>query len=139
MAGTLLDLGTHLSRAAFKIDTRVTHNSFEKASVILEKEMKSAVGTYRYGWPAIGPASVAKHGDTPLLDSGQFQSGITHIVHQHEAWIGTADQRGIWFEFGTRKMPPRPFLRPALAWKAHEIVVCFSTPVFATITGRYIP
>jgi phage gpG-like protein len=136
MAGTLLDLASHLARAALTINHKVAHDAFEKASHILEVEIKSAIGTYKYGWPPIGPASVAKHGDTPLLDTGQFQGSITHIANQHEAWIGTNDQRGWWFEMGTRKMPPRPFLSPALALKAHEVVVCFSSPVFATILGK---
>lgn len=52
-------------------------------------------------------------GEYPMSDLGNFASAI-HAVYPTEGnlhgAVGTGDKRGPWFEFGTSKMRPRPWL-----------------------------
>ena len=65
-------LGTAIAGLVVELD-RHAHKAMEEACVILEDDAKDAIGTYRYGWQPLGPAAVAKHGDTPLLDTGAMR------------------------------------------------------------------
>ena len=81
---------------------------------------KEAIGTYEFGWPPLGPAAVAKHGDTPLLDTGALRTSISwHLLNDFEAEVGTPSMIGLYQEMGTsRGIPPRPFMGPSIdvAW-----------------------
>jgi len=52
-------------------------------------------------------------GEYPMSDTGNFASTI-HAVYPSpgnlHGVVGTSDERGPWFEFGTSKMRPRPWL-----------------------------
>lgn len=52
------------------------------------------------------------------VDTGRLRSSIEHDVGRDSrglvARIGTDVTYAIYLEFGTRRMTPRPFLRPAL-------------------------
>ena len=76
---------------------------------------KSAIGTYRYGWAPLGPEAVAKHGDTPLLDTGALRDSIQAFVQMHgvghgRTVVGSDDQNAVYQELGTSRIPPRSFL-----------------------------
>ena len=47
------------------------------------------------------------------VDTGNLKNSITHQVKEDEARIGTNTDYGPYLEFGTRKMPAQPYLRPA--------------------------
>jgi HK97 gp10 family phage protein len=66
-------------------------------------------------WPPLAPSTLAHKGtDTPLLETGALRDDIHHVVvSESEVQIGTNVPYGRYLEFGTAKMPPRPFLRPA--------------------------
>ena len=54
-----------------------------------------------------GPEGTGGHsGDSPQL---------SQINKPHQGYVGTALDYGVYQEFGTRKMKPKPFLRPAIA------------------------
>lgn len=109
-------------------------SAMEKACVILEDSAKEAIGTYEFGWPPLGEAAIAKHGDTPLLDTGALKGSITHEVESGElAYVGTDVEYAKYQEFGTSKIPPRPFLGGALAAKGQEAADCFAAEVHAVI------
>lgn len=97
------------------------HHLLEKSCVMLEESAKDAIGTYEFNWPPLGPAAVAKHGDTPLLDTGALKDSIEHQVHGSEAWVGTNVPYAIFQELGTSRIPPRPFMGGALNAKGPEI------------------
>ena len=52
-------------------------------AVTVRDKAKEAIGTYKYGWEPLGPAAVAKHGDTPLLDTGELRDSISAFVEMH--------------------------------------------------------
>lgn len=90
---------------------------------IIRDEAKSAIGTYKYGWPRLDPKTVARKrtGDSPLLETGALRASIrTLIVSDDEGYVVTDDPKAGFHEFGTSKMPPRPFMRPAGQLKGAE-------------------
>lgn len=57
---------------------------------------------------------------------------ISQVAGKHEAYVGTAVEYGIYQEFGTRKMPAQPFLRPAIQivtghGRAKEIIAKYNS------------
>ena len=111
--------------------------SMEEACKMIEDDAKDAIGTYRYGWPPLGEAAVAKHGDTPLLDTGALKDSIQHtVVSPHEGYVGTNVEYAKYQEFGTSKISPRPFLGGAVEAKSAEFVECFGKAIKATIEGK---
>ncbi|TXN51616.1 HK97-gp10 family putative phage morphogenesis protein [Methylobacterium sp. WL2] len=87
----------------------------KKAAEMVEAEAKAALGTYKFGWQSLQPATIARKakGDTPLLETGELRASISHTVGVGEAYVGSNDDKAVWQEFGTSHMPPRPFLMPA--------------------------
>lgn len=62
----------------------------------------------------------SKPGDPPNVDRGIFLRSIQFEISRQDltGYIGTNDERGPHFEFGTRTMSPRPWLGPA--WKKSQ-------------------
>ena len=116
---------------------RAEHEALEKAAVIVETEAKRVLGTYEYGWPPLQPETVARKatGDSPLLETGDLRDSIKHHVGHTgthgsmEADIGSDDDKAVWHELGTARIPPRPFLSGAAIHKEHEVVA---------VIGRHI-
>lgn len=94
---------------------RAEQDILERAAVMVEREAKATIGTYKNRWPKLKPATVARKalGDTPLLETGELRDSITHTVRQGEAYVGSNNDKAVWHEYGTSKVPPRPFLMPA--------------------------
>lgn len=64
-----------------------------------------------------GAHTASAPGDPPAPDSGSYRNTFTFAVKpmpgRGEVSVYTPDKRGPWLEFGTRKIAPRPHLRPA--------------------------
>lgn len=102
-----------------------THKGLEKVAKIIERDAKGQIGHYQ---PEVGPfqdwaplaesteAEKARLGypaDAPLLREGKLRDSIQHEVAGHEAVIGSKSEIAEYQEFGTRTIPPRPFIGPA--------------------------
>lgn len=57
----------------------------------------------------------------PLLRTGELRDSIENEVHGFEAVIGSASDVAVYQELGTDKIPPRPFLGPALVQSEHAL------------------
>jgi phage gpG-like protein len=114
------------------------HKVLEKSAVIVEKEAKRVIGTYDYGWPPLKPATIARKatGDSPLLETGEMRDSIEHNVDSHEARIGSNNDKAVWQELGTSRIPPRSFLGGALQHKADEIVKVIGQDIVKVIEGK---
>lgn len=114
-----------------------TDAALKKAANVLEKEAKSAIGTYRYGWEPLAASTLArKAADTPLLETGELQRSIENNVGHKEAWVGTDDRKATWLEFGTSKMPARPFMGGALNAKGEEVKEIVARHVHAAMLPK---
>lgn len=69
--------------------------------------------------------SPSSPGDPPKKITGQLQNSIRTKVNRTKiaiiGLVGTNLKKGRWLEFGTRKMRPRPYLRPTLAANRRKI------------------
>lgn len=91
------------------MSVRITDNSAEVLSA-LEK-------AYERGLEAIGLTAEAYakknlypgHG----FDTGRLRNSITHVTDGEYVYIGTNVEYAPYVEFGTSKMAPRPYLKPA--------------------------
>jgi hypothetical protein len=93
-------------------------------SALVCKRAREAIGTYEYGWPPLGPAAIAKHGDTPLFDTGALKESIGAFVQMHSAGhgravVGSDSDKAVWHELGTSRIPPRSFLMSS-AMRSHK-------------------
>ena len=124
------EFAVHMLTAAS--DARLAEEAIlEKACVMVEKEAKSAIGTYRYDWPQLAESTQqdrARHGfppNEPLLRTGELRDSIGHYVAMAEdppaGYVGTNDPIAKFQELGTRAIPPRSFLGSAATDKELEI------------------
>jgi phage gpG-like protein len=110
----------------------------EKACRMVEKEAKTAIGTYRYDWPRLEPETVARKakGDTPLLETGELRDSIQHIVGREGTevvgYVGTNNPIAKYHELGTRTIPPRSFLGEAAMRQEHKIHKMMERTIAAT-------
>ena len=70
--------------------------------------------------------------DEPLLREGTLRDSIVHEVEGLEAIIGSKSDIAVYQEFGTARIPPRPFIGPAAFENRHKIEAIIG---LATITG----
>ena len=66
---------------------------------------------------ALLKACIMVEGDAKILvpvDTGRLRSSITHEVEKTVGRVGTNVEYAKHVEFGTVKMGPKPYLRPAL-------------------------
>ena len=108
----------------------------EHIGKMVEEEAKDVIGTYRYGWPELAPATqdarerMGASRNDPLLWRGSSQEGalirdtISHDVVMHESAvdIGSESKIAAYQELGTSHIPPRSFLRMAAETKEPEII-----------------
>jgi phage gpG-like protein len=112
----------------FEADLHMTEDAcVEKACRMIEKEAKSAIGNYKFGWEPLKPETVAHKttGDSPLLETGELRDSIEHVSGREGGaavgYVGTNDPVAKYHELGTRTIPPRSFLGEAAMRKEHKI------------------
>src|SRR5690349_9511426 len=102
-------------RALHEMESKIV----ERAAKMIQKRAKAMIGKEHDIWPELAESTIedkARHGfktPAPLLRTGELRDSIEITVSGNEAAVGTNDERGPWFELGTSRMPPRPFLVPA--------------------------
>lgn len=63
-----------------------------------------------------GRHTASAPGDPPAVDTGRLRQSITALKITPGHWrVGTNVEYAIYLEFGTRRVAPRPFFRPAVA------------------------
>jgi phage gpG-like protein len=121
--------------------TKANASALEQAAQIIETEAKRVIGTYDYGWTPLKPATIASKatGDSPLLETGEMRDSIEHISSDKEASIGSNNDKALWHELGTVKIPARSFLVGAYQHKQAEIMQVIGDRIVGTIMGKPIP
>ena len=135
MTFSLGSFGARLVAAAGTL-TVGEKRGLENAAVIVETEAKRVIGTYDYGWPALAESTLAKKSaDTPLLETGAMRDSIEHVVQGRSANVGSNDDKAVWQELGTARIPARSFLGGAAAHKGKEVADAIAKEV---LTGFLI-
>lgn len=113
---------------------RELQHGLERAAVMVERTAKSEIGTYQpevgpfQAWDPLDPATIedrVRQGftpDDPLLRTGKLRESISHRVAPGEAVIGSTSNIAAYQELGTSRIPPRPFLGPAVVRNERRIV-----------------
>jgi phage gpG-like protein len=101
---------------------RRNQRNLHRAAKVVVKEAKRVIGTYDYGWRPLSEKTLAKkEDDTPLLETGAMRDSIWYTVQNNEFQVGSDDQKAVWQELGTKKIPPRSFLAGAMHRKAARV------------------
>jgi HK97 gp10 family phage protein len=130
---SLLEAAVKLVAADVAIRVAAGH-ALERVAQRVEDTARAELGVYQ---PEVGPfpewAELAQStqdererlgypADEPLLRDGSLRDSISHEVHDLEAVIGSTSDIAEYHEFGTSKMPPRPFIGPA-AERNHDVIL----------------
>jgi hypothetical protein len=124
----------------------------EDVGAVVEKRAKEEFGEYQ---PAIGPfqawaeladstkADRLRQGyseNDPLLRSGDLRDTISYEAHGLEVAIGSTDDKMVYHEFGTPKMPPRPVLgTAAFSSKAKVMKILERAAAIGIAGGQTLP
>jgi hypothetical protein len=74
-------------------------------------------------------------GDSPLLETGKLRASIQWNSSGNEGYVGTDDPVAKYHEFGTSKMPARPFLMPSAIAMEEKIHKMAAKAVMAVLAG----
>ncbi|QOF94205.1 hypothetical protein IFJ82_09595 [Novacetimonas hansenii] len=125
-AGLLASMAGEIEHAA--------HEGLDQAAKIVEHEAKTELGHYQQGAGPFAPwAELAdstkddrvRQGypeNEPGLRSGAMRGGIQHVVQGRTAYVGSDDDKLVYFELGTVKQPPRAVLAGSLIRKTDAVV-----------------
>ncbi len=116
-----------------------------QGAAIIQGRAKDAIGNANngFGWPPLKPATIAQKrlGNTPLYETGDLKKSIEVAGPFHEgagtvsAVVGTNDPKAAFHEYGTSKIPPRPFMMPAAVLSEKAIVKLARKNVAAAFAG----
>ena len=104
------------------------HHTMKKVGELVEKEAKAAIGTYKFKWPELAESTQedrSRQGfpaNEPLLRTGELRDSIGHRAEGASVSIGSNNDKAVWQELGTARIPPRPFLQGAALEKKDEIL-----------------
>lgn len=124
------------------------HHLLEKGARIVEDRAKANLGTYQgqagpfAAWQELADATKedrVRQGYTPNnpgLRSGDMRDEIGHVVHGHEADIGSNDPKLVYFEEGTIKQPARHVLGGAAFQSGPEVAEVIGTGMVAVLKGQ---
>ncbi len=115
----------HLEKLAV-VGHEVIHHAADQAGQLVEETAKAEIGHYQPSagpFPAWAPLADSTEAEkvrlgypagAPLLRTGELRDSISHTTKGDRTVIGSTDQRMVYHEFGTNRIPPRPVLGPAL-------------------------
>lgn len=153
---SLNELARELENHSFLFKENMTV-AVAQSAVKVQSTAKAKFGTYQPGvggfpaWAPLAESTIkakerAGGGEDPLIghylyktggrSGGQLRNSILVQLGGLEAAVGTNDKVAEYQEFGTSRIPPRPFLRPAL-YQEHEFIkMGFRKAIINTMNGR---
>ena len=126
-AVTPMQLAVIFSRASVDV-LHAQHHVLEEACELFQYSAQQAIssGANPYGWPPLAESTLERKQGTILLETGALLGSIEHNIDPManktgEAYVGTNLEYAKYQEFGTSRIPPRPFLGGAIAQEEHRI------------------
>ena len=117
-----------------------------KAAEIVRDEAKALIGTEAEAWAPLADSTVEEKerlgftgkvsSTDPLLRTGELPASIkvSEVTPEH-AIVGTDDPIARYQEFGTDRIPPRPFIGTALHRERDKIEAALAAPLIANLRG----
>ncbi|GAB3249203.1 phage virion morphogenesis protein [Chitinimonas naiadis] len=121
---SLGEMALELVRAEVRMGL-AAHHALKSAAAEIAKDAKAAIGEYQQSagpfpaWSELADSTEAEKArlgypsDAPLLREGDLRESIQSEVHGLEAVVGSKSEVAAAQEFGTDRIPPRPFIGPA--------------------------
>jgi HK97 gp10 family phage protein len=106
---TSVTVKSHRIEVEGKLNSNL-QKSFEKVGLIVERQAK---------------INVSQSTGHPRVQTGRLRGSITYNVNDKDVEIGSNVYYSKYLEFGTSKMPPYPWLFPAVESKRQEIIQAF--------------
>ena len=143
-------LAAHLGIVSQRL-RRELRPGLEKAGRILEAEAKSYIGHYQgaagefSAWESLSESTIKDRTskgyylDEPLLRTGELRESIHHTVGDTTVDIGSTSEIAEHHEFGTKKMPPRPFMGPAVVRKGEAAARAVGHAMAEIFAGKRLP
>jgi hypothetical protein len=109
-----------------------------KACKMVCDEAKRVIGGYDYDWPQLKPETIARKmlGNSPLLETGEMRASIEWQAHGLEGAVGSNNDKAVWQELGTSRIPPRSFLVGAAKEMEEKIHKMAARAVVAVMLGK---
>ena len=118
---TLLGMAAKFAQVAVDVEA-AGQFAVEEAAEMVKAAAKDLIGSNYPGWAPLAESTLAhKTADTPLLETGALKNSIEKTIGWHKAWVGTNDPKAEYHEFGTSRIPPRPFISIAAVSREKEI------------------
>ena len=95
----------------------LTANAIKNHAVkSIQEVSKGEYKNYQKQGGGTGKRWFSAAGDAPNTDTGTLQRSINiePLQPQKTMYVGVNADYGVWLEFGTRNMAPRPFMQPAI-------------------------
>src|SRR6266550_2820022 len=108
-----------------------------RACEMVCEEAKRVIGEGYDYWPALKPETLArKMMNTPLLETGELRASIEWQSHGNEGHVGSNNDKAVWHELGTSRIPPRSFLMGAAMAMEPKIYKMAERAVVAVMLGK---
>ena len=118
----------------------------KRGAELIQHEAKDLIGTEYAGWAALAPSTIAEKerlgytgkvsATDPLLRTGEMRATIQVSAEGRHAAIGTNDPVAEYQEFGTARIPARPFMGPAAYRKGKDAAKAVGLSVALVIAGK---
>jgi phage gpG-like protein len=83
----------------------------KRACIMVWTEARRVLGTEGYGWPALSPETLAHKTQSGMLkETGGLHDSIKWSSEGNEGRVGSDDDKAVWHELGTSRIPARTFL-----------------------------
>jgi hypothetical protein len=144
MRVTFFELSAFWKKAAAEVPIRgqIVLEELMASGTAMSREM---IGHERPEWPPLAAKTIAektRHGfvgrvsaTDPLLETGEMRDSIGFEAIWPQGAFGATDPKSVDHEFGTARIPPRPFIRPV----AEEIAVVLAERLAKIGIGLVVP
>jgi hypothetical protein len=107
-----------------------------RACQMVYDEAKRVIGEGYDFWPPLQPETLArKMMATPLLETGELRGSIEWQAHGLEGAVGSNNDKAVWHELGTSRIPPRSFLAGAAMHMEDKIHKMAARAVVSVMAG----
>lgn len=112
---------------------------------LVKEDARHQIGHYQLGWKSLAESTVldkiragfATPGDDrPLLRTGEMRDSIECEPLTNGFVVGSKDPVAAYQEFGTSRIPPRPFIGPALFHQMPAIEKKLAKVFMDTVTPK---